>query len=371
MKVLIVNPILYTSENRHIKRAGSIKDCMIYDLSLAFYEQGHEVVLYAAEPFQPLQSEEYPFEVIWGKSVCKRILMPHCFPFMPSLAKYLKQYGPSFDLIITSEVFSLNSLVASRQAPGKIVCWHELAKHNALMKKIPSHIWYGVVARLLMRKTAVVARSESARIFISQYCKNTREIIIEHGVNLNKFPARAQKNNYFVVCSQLIERKRIDGIIQIFKRYLEQVDAGCALYIVGDGELAAMLKALVKRLAIEEKVHFTGRMNHEQLLPVLAGAKAMLVNTVKDNSMISIVEAIAVGTPVITTAVPLNVPYIRSNGLGIVDDNWDVAALQEISVHNAYYVENCLSYRREISTLHCVKQFETLCAKRILPDARG
>lgn len=43
-----------------------------------------------------------------------------------------------YDLIITSEVFSLNSLMAYRAAPDKTIIWHELAKHNAIMKKIPS-----------------------------------------------------------------------------------------------------------------------------------------------------------------------------------------------------------------------------------------
>ena len=40
MKVLIVNPILYTSETENIKRVESITDTMIYDLCLAFKKKG-------------------------------------------------------------------------------------------------------------------------------------------------------------------------------------------------------------------------------------------------------------------------------------------------------------------------------------------
>ena len=40
MKVLIVNPILYTNENRNIKKVNTIKDTMIYDLCLAFKKRG-------------------------------------------------------------------------------------------------------------------------------------------------------------------------------------------------------------------------------------------------------------------------------------------------------------------------------------------
>lgn len=39
-------------------------------------------------------------------------------------------------------------------------------------------------------------------------CRNTDTNVIDHGVNLNKFKVSTEKNNSFVVCSQLIERKK-------------------------------------------------------------------------------------------------------------------------------------------------------------------
>lgn len=47
---------------------------MIYDLCLAFEKKGHNVILYAAEPFKPVNKEKYPFKVIWGKCKFKSIL---------------------------------------------------------------------------------------------------------------------------------------------------------------------------------------------------------------------------------------------------------------------------------------------------------
>lgn len=61
---------------------------------------------------------------------------------------------------------------------------------------------------------------------------------------------------------------------------------------------------------------------------------AMLVYTEKDNNMISIVESIAVGTPVLTTTVPYNASYITEYGLGIADDNWNCDTLKEITDKN-------------------------------------
>ena len=219
---------------------------MMYDFCLAFHEMSHSVTLVGGEPFKPSEREDYPFEVLWWNCEWRKICLPHCLPFMPETYKYVKQHRAEYDLIITSEVFSLNSLMAYRAAPDKTIIWHELAKHNAIMKKIPSKVWYGIVARLFMRDAKVVARSAKARDFVKQYCHNTDDNVIDHGVNLDKFKATTTKENCFVVCSQLIKRKKIDGILEKFANYLNRYDSSFQLYIIGEGELKEKLQTMVQ-----------------------------------------------------------------------------------------------------------------------------
>lgn len=357
MKVLVINPIMYTSESRIVKRAESIKDTMMYDLCLAFYEMGHQVTLVGGEPFKPSKDEEYPFEVLWWECRGKKLFMPNRLPYMPETYQYIKRHRNALDFIISSEVFSVNSLMAYRSAPDKVIIWHELAKHNAIFRQIPSKIWYGFVARFFMGNVKVVARSVEARNFVQKYCKNVDEQIIDHGVNLERFKANEQKDDYFVVCSQLIERKRIDGILEKFAKFLKKYDANSHLYIIGSGELEAKLKELASSLNISASVHFTGQMSHEELLPILSKARALLVNTVKDNNMISIVESISVGTPIVTTDIPLNSTYIKKYALGIAKKQWDEDDLWKIVSNNREYVQNCLQYRYGLSTKKRVEQF--------------
>ena len=357
MNVLIINPIVYTSESKIIKKVRSIKDSMIYDLCLAFHNEGHNVVLYAADVYQPTEYEKYPFSVVWDKCFVPDIFQPHRMPFLSGIYGYIKKNRDKFDLIISGEVFSVNSLLAYFACRDKLIVWHELAMHNNLMKKIPSKTWYNIVVKLFMRDVRVVARSEEARMFISNYCANVSNTVIDHGVNLEKFQCSNDKKNIFVVASQLIDRKRIEGILVKFAQYLEKYNRNTVLYIAGEGENALPLKALSENLGIDKNVRFLGKVDHSQLQPLLASAYAMLVNTVKDNSMISIVESIAVGTPVITTSIPLNSRYIRSEKLGIVDDDWDADDMREIVIHCAQYQSNCLNYRRKLSTRYKVEQF--------------
>lgn len=353
MKILIVNPIIYTSETRNIKRVKTIKDTMIYDLCLGFKEAGIDVTLAACEDFKPDTKEDYPFDVIWMKSKLKKLCPVNILPFCPEVKKIVK--NGNFDLIISSEVFSLNTLMLVLRYKKNLIVWHELAKHNKIFKGIPSKLWYGVVARLFFRNALIIPRSIEAKEFISQFCNNVSNKIIDHGVNTDKFKVCLDKDNCFCVSSQLIPRKRIDKIIDAFADYLEKYDNTCKLYIMGEGEEKEKLTLQVKRLKLESSIVFTGKLQHDELISILQKSKAMLVYTEKDNNMVSIVESIAVGTPVITTCVPYNASYIKKHNLGIVNDNWDYNDLKAIS-ENESYMLNCVEYRKTLST---VKKAET------------
>lgn len=200
--------------------------------------------------------------------------------------------------------------------------------------------------------------------FVKQYCHNTDDNVIDHGVNLDKFKATTIKENCFVVCSRLIDRKKIDGILEKFANYLKRYDSNFQLYIIGEGELKEKLQAMAQTIEVSQNVIFTGKMTHDELLPILAKARALLVNTVKDNNMISIVESIAVGTPVVTTDIPLNASYIKEYQLGIAKKQWDENDLHEVVSNNELYVGNCMEYRYKLSTKQRVEQF--LKVKRLM-----
>ena len=355
MKILLLNPIIYTSETNPVIKKKTIKDTMGYNLCLEMKKQGIEPVLIVAEDYKPDTSEIYDFEVFFLKTFAKKIFKPNCFPWLKNLNKTIKKINP--DLIISSEVFSLWSLLVARKYTKKTIIWHELAKHNNMMKKIPSRIWYNIVARFFMRKVRIVARSNNAKKFIEKFCNNVSSEIIDHGVELDKFNFSKEKENKFIVISQLIERKRIDGIIIEFSKFLEKYK-DYKLIIIGDGEKRGELEKLVKKLNINSSVEFKGNRTHQEIIPILSKSKAMLINTMKDNSMLTIVESIACGTPIVTTNVPYNCYYIERNELGIIcNEQLKEKNLEDIIANNIDYVNNCEKYREYISNEYHIKQF--------------
>ena len=154
----------------------------------------------------------------------------------------------------------------------------------------------------------------------------------------------------------MIARKRINGILEKYGEFLSKTGNKTKLYIIGDGDQRPELEKKCAEMHMEDRVEFKGKMRHAELLQFLAHAKALLINTEKDNSMISIVESIAVGTPVVTTEVPLNASYIKAYELGIAAE-WTYEDLMEVYDHNRKYVERCLDYRCRLSTRAKVERF--------------
>ncbi|WP_349666709.1 glycosyltransferase [Lacrimispora sp.] len=357
MKVLIINAILYTSETTEVKKVKTIKDTMIYDLCIAFKNKGHDVSLIAAEEYKPIVEENYPFKIIWLKSYFKKLFITNKIPYNIGIKEIVK--NNNFDLIICSEVFSIDTYLAVKYSKSKrnIVIWQEMAFHQKMAKQMASKIWHNLIVKNAYKNIKIVPRTQNAREFIKQYSNNVSDNIISHGINLEKFFISDKKTNSFVICSQLIKRKRIDKSILAFKEYVTLIDSNFILYIIGNGNEKSSLQELVERENLNENVIFTGSLSHKQMIGYLNKAKAMLVYTEKDNSMISIAESLAVATPVITTSIPDNAVTITEGNLGIVNDFWGYNELELIVKENDKYISNCKKYRAYIDNEYHVGQF--------------
>jgi glycosyltransferase involved in cell wall biosynthesis len=84
------------------------------------------------------------------------------------------------------------------------------------------------------------------------------------------------------------------------------------LHLYGDGDDRPELERLASEVA-PGQVHFHGVVPHEELVPLLATATAVVNSTRDDNHPNSVLEAMWVGCPVVATAVG-GVPFLVSDG---------------------------------------------------------
>lgn len=371
MNILIINPIMYTpftGENSRfydgtIPKVDSIKDTWIYGFALGFKENRHNVTIYAAEDYKPIQSEEYDINVIFGRTGLKKIFKPTAIPYLPDLKKFLKDNHDQIDFVISLETFMISSFIAARCLPYKLIIMQDLALHVRKFHQIPSKLWYHIVVPLFFRKVKMVAHSKGTYNFLSKYSSNVSKQTVEHGININVFEYNIRKKEQFIVVSQLVSRKNIESIIKKFAAFLEKYKTQHQLLIVGKGELFDSLLLLVNQLNLEKSVFLLGQKPHKELKTLLSESQAMLLDTLQDNNLISFPEAIACGTPIITNRIPTNSSFVEENGVGIVKDTWNEDDLYDIIIHNAKYVERCGFIRNEVSNVFLAKKMVDIFMK--------
>jgi len=357
MNVLIANSILFTSEKNIIPEVKSIKETLIYAMCLGFVANGHQVTLAAAEDYRPVVKEDYDFEILFFKSALPGLFLPSVLPLSFDLYKYIKDNHEKYDLVVSSEVFSFSSLFLSIVCPSKTVIWHEMKLHQKKFKKIPSKVWYNFIVPMFIRKVrCVIPRSHRAYLFIRKYMKNVSKEIADHGVNVQRFDFSGDKERQLISSSQLIPRKNIESLILIFSRLIKlEGFKDIKLLIAGDGELRHSLEKLVEDMNLQDNVCFMGFLGHLELNEKIKKSYAFMVNTLRDNNMVSIPESIVSGTPVITNMMPDSADYIAKESLGIAKDGWDEYDLKEIITNNSIYVENCLKYREKLTNEYSAK----------------
>lgn len=364
MKILILNSILFTAEKNVIPKVKSIKDTLAYNMCLGFVNLGHEVTLVAAEEYKPVE-EDYDFNILFFKTQLKSLFLPSVFPLSLGLYPFLKKNAKDFDLIISGEVFSFSSFFISLIAPQKTVIYQELGLHNKKMKRIPSIIWYNVIARFFMQKSLVIPKSCVAQDFISCYHKNVSSEIITHGINFAKMKYSTEKSDYFITIGRLVPGKNIESIIINFEDFLKKYNLNhYKLYIAGSGELDEYLKHFVEQRNLVNNVIFLGNLQHSELNTYLSHAKAILLNSKKELCMVSLYEAVVVATPVITNTVPYNSIEVIQNKLGIAKDDWNENDMMEVIQNNQFYIDNCLFYRKHLSIETIANKFIDIFSKR-------
>lgn len=108
------------------------------------------------------------------------------------------------------------------------------------------------------------------------------------------------KGKFIISVGRLVPWKGFAGLIAAMKDVRAQF-SDVRLCIVGDGPEAETLQQVVHDHGLDETVTFTGALPRETLLQYIRAADVFALNTSFESFSFQIVEAMAVGTPVVTT----------------------------------------------------------------------
>ena len=358
MNILIINCILSTAEKGVITPKQSIWDCMISTFARGFIELGHHVTLLASQEFKPTgEDKQLPFDVYYFPSYFPKVFKPDLLPWPQGMRAWLKQHSDNYDLVIASETFQISTLIAAGICKSKLLIWQEMVRHQRMLFKLPSKFWYNVMVPLFMRNVTVVPRSEPARKFMQQYSVRVSDVIVDHGTDASVLYPSDDHDKSFVVIARLVPGKNVDSIISKFARLVTQdTYKDYRLDIIGDGDQMQQLKQLATTLGIQEKVIFHGFLPHSELAEPLRRSLALLVDTSNDLNMLTTVEAITSGTPVVTNTVPSSASFIAAHGLGVVRDGWYENDLIEVINNYDQMHEACVREGKELTNVACARK---------------
>jgi glycosyltransferase involved in cell wall biosynthesis len=104
---------------------------------------------------------------------------------------------------------------------------------------------------------------------------------------------------------------------------------GVTLLVAGEGDERASLERRVAELGLDGRVRFLGAQPRERVLELFRAADASILSSSWENFPHSVVEALAVGTPVLATATGGVAEVVRDGENGLLVPAGDVAALAD------------------------------------------
>ena len=126
------------------------------------------------------------------------------------------------------------------------------------------------------------------------------------------------------IVGRLVPVKDHLTLIKAFAKLVARLPSA-RLLIVGDGQELDNLKAFVEQQQLNERVIFTGF--RRDILALLNVMHAFVLSSLKEGQSISILEAMAVGLPVVATAVGGTPELVMDNETGLLVPSQDPEAL--------------------------------------------
>jgi glycosyltransferase involved in cell wall biosynthesis len=202
----------------------------------------------------------------------------------------------------------------------------------------------------------IICESKTARdVILAQRrllkCRREQLVVIPNGVDLNRFNPEAHhrsrcrgalglKPNDFVVCSvaRLAPEKNHSQLLKALRYLTDSEDEVHALkrinirgLIVGpDAGCASQLEVEAERLGILQQVRFLG--SRSDIPEILRAADAFALTSVTEGTPFALLEAMAMGLPIVATHVGSIIETINGNGflVGVLRPEQTYKALSDL-----------------------------------------
>lgn len=276
----------------------------VYELARRLVSLNYDVTVLTCNTHRVL-----PYEVLNGVRVF-RLPCWHIFGGtypVPKPSRMLwRVLREPYDLVHTQTRFFVTSLLGMMLAKIKripLVHTERGTRHSVLPNKVMdmiSRIYDHTMGALIIKSAKVNIGVSVAACRFAEHIGAKKTIVVYNGINLDGLPPRRRNKSQKVVTytGRLIWAKGVQDLITVFA----SVGNG-KLQIVGDGNYYHDLENLVCRLSLDGMVVFVGNCSHDRVMDILAGTDVFVNPSYSEGLPTSVMEAMAMGLPVVATDV--------------------------------------------------------------------
>ena len=234
---------------------------------------------------------------------------------------------PNFRALIATIGLKTKNLISVRNDPNR---------------EYPNKLFKFLARNLYKRADGVVFQTSDAKAWFPKKIQEKSEIIMNQVDDKFYHVQRSENPKNIITTGRLTEQKNHEMLIRAYSQIADKVEDDLIIY--GEGELREKLESLVKELNLEGRVHLPGAT--KDVPKVLSEAKIFVLSSDYEGMPNSLLEAMAVGVPCISTDCPCGGPR------GIIKDGINGFLCNVNDVNNlACKIETILNLKNAENTI--------------------
>lgn len=300
----------------------------IVELLRLLADKGHNIHLFVGN--EDKAKVLFKTNVILHTVKYKKVRNLNSYFYERAAIKEVIKCGVKFDLIHAKQVYPQAIIGAKLKKklgiPLYITVQNPLAYKEEMVLK---GIWGLLLSRglwVLERQIKKALKAADLSACVSKYSeKNAQKMgakntaLIPNGIDLKKFKFYEGKREKFLISttSTLIPRNGIDILIEAMPKVLEEFPS-TRLQIAGEGPMEKELKRRVRELKIAKNVKFLGTLEHSKIPDFVKKSHLFVRPSRFEGFGVSFIEAMALGTPVVTCPVGGIVDFVEDKKTGLL-----------------------------------------------------
>lgn len=298
----------------------------VYGLSKKLREKGHRVTIITRGSWNKTERE-----TIDGIEVIKVRFIP-LYPFYIQLHgifvnKIFKSLESEIDVIhvhtpLSPAIKSSLPLITTIHTP-MLTDTHSIEVNNlqSMIEKIMGRfVSYPIELKLLKRADLITTVANSVAKELKEYYSCLDGItVVGNGVNEKIFAPNKNKpdEKYILYTGRLGYRKGLFDLIECGK-YICNKYSDVNFIIVGDGMLRNELQMRIKNLELDRRIIIKGHVSKSELIELYQNATIFVMPSHYEGLPTVLLEAMACGLPIVSTAVSGNLDVIENDKNGLL-----------------------------------------------------